>query len=187
MGWTSYNAPTQYKNGRTVIDRKTECNKLFDSERFEILKASMVGSTYYAAVRIRKTGDVFAEVILTRVNTKDYFNFAYKDLDETCGPSEDRCPKSILDLLTPTDSEYANNWRERCRARFENGNRNLGKLPIGSVIEIIESDGKTVQLVKHPPAYQFKSWFWYDPMNHKYRKKSSIANRTFTVIKRGDC
>lgn len=181
MGWTSYNAPTTYKKGRIVIDRKTECNKLFDSERFEILKASMVGSTYYAAVRIRKTGDVFAEVILTHVNTKDYYNFAYKDLDEDCGPCEDKCPKSILDLLTPTDNEYANNWRERCRARFENGNRNLGKLPIGSVIEYTGFDGKQYRLRKCAPAYQFKTPFWMYTDVHKYCQKSHIPNNWILV------
>ena len=32
------------------------------------------------------------------------------------GPCESECPASILDTLTDTDSEYAVNWRARCRA-----------------------------------------------------------------------
>lgn len=32
------------------------------------------------------------------------------------GPCEAECPVAILDLLTPTDAEYAVAWRERCRA-----------------------------------------------------------------------
>jgi len=40
-------------------------------------------------------------------------------LDESCGPCEDNCPASILDLLTPTDREHALDWRRRCRANLE--------------------------------------------------------------------
>lgn len=41
------------------------------------------------------------------------------------GPYEDDCPRSILDLLSPTDNEYANAWRARCRARLERRARKL--------------------------------------------------------------
>jgi hypothetical protein len=37
-------------------------------------------------------------------------------MDETCGPYEKKCPLSILNLLTPTDNEWANEWRKQCRA-----------------------------------------------------------------------
>ena len=37
-------------------------------------------------------------------------------LTEHMGPCEAECPAVILDLLTPTDTEYAITWRERCRA-----------------------------------------------------------------------
>ena len=40
-------------------------------------------------------------------------------MGESSGPCEDHCPASILSLLSPTDSEYANNWRERCRKNIE--------------------------------------------------------------------
>ena len=32
------------------------------------------------------------------------------------GPHECDCPETILDLLTPTDRPYAQQWRARCRA-----------------------------------------------------------------------
>ena len=47
---------------------------------------------------------------------RDGMDFGYKDMSESMGPCEDHCPERILDLLTPADSEYANEWRERCRA-----------------------------------------------------------------------
>jgi hypothetical protein len=36
-------------------------------------------------------------------------------MTEDMGPCEAECPKQIIDLLTPTESSIANEWRERCR------------------------------------------------------------------------
>ena len=38
----------------------------------------------------------------------------YKDMEESMGPYECDCPALILDLLTPTDRDYALHWRARC-------------------------------------------------------------------------
>ncbi|WP_339454568.1 DUF6927 domain-containing protein, partial [Pseudomonas sp. EA_5y_Pfl2_R50] len=46
-------------------------------------------------------------------------------LDESMGPCEDNCPAHILDLLTPTDKEYAIDWRRRCRANLERRTRKI--------------------------------------------------------------
>ena len=46
-------------------------------------------------------------------------------LDESMGPCEDNCPAHILDLLTPTDKEYALDWRRRCRANLERRARKI--------------------------------------------------------------
>ena len=154
MGWTSYDAPTTYnsKTMRWEVDRKAECDKLFncsmvnDLGKYEVLKSRMVGSTYYAAVRMTKYAteteseqvQVIAAVVLTSTNIKDYYNFSYKDMDETVGPHESKCPKSILDMLTPTDSEFANAWRQRCYDNIKTNNNpnGLAKLPVGSVIKV---------------------------------------------------
>lgn len=156
MGWTSYHA-THYKNGK--VDRKAECDAYFmeDLNRgfYDVLKSSMVGSTYYAAVKpLKKYKDVntkeiidipkeeqrvFGVVFLTSVDNKDYYNFAYKDMDESMGPYKYDCPKSILDLLTPTESKYANEWRKACYenlAKKKNPN-GLNKLPVGTVIKVV--------------------------------------------------
>ena len=60
-------------------------------------------------------------------------------MDETCGPYNCDCPKAILDLLTPTDSEWANKWRQACRETLANKAKPnaLNKLPIGTVIKFI--------------------------------------------------
>lgn len=134
MGWTSCHAYENYRNGKPYIDRKVECDRIFNDNmvtytkpcqiigKFEVLKSSMVGSTYYAAVKRTKFATeiepeesiVFAAICLTSTDMKSYYNFSYKDMDETCGPYECKCPVGILKLLTPTDNEYANEWRQAC-------------------------------------------------------------------------
>ena len=71
--------------------------------------------TYYAAVQVKQNdvgGAVFAVVckVLWNPNRKTGEQFGYKDMDESMGPCEDNCPRRILDLLTPTESEHAIDW-----------------------------------------------------------------------------
>lgn len=174
MGWTSMNA-TYYKNGR--VDRKAECDKIFNDDmvswgddhrvigKYEVLKSSMVGSTYYAAVKKTKFATetepelsyVFGAICLTSTNMKDYHNFAYKDMDETCGPGYCDCPKGILDLLSPTDNEWANEWRKACYENFtkKKNPNSFNKLPVGTVVKVVMpfdtkyfSEGQEVKLQK---------------------------------------
>lgn len=158
MGWTSYHA-THYKKGN--VDRKAECDAYFmdglNQGYYEVVKSAVVGRVYYAAVKpLKKYGDEYVNgervvvdipvneqkivgvVILTSTDSKDYFNFSYKEMDESCGPCYYDCPKGILRLLTPTDNEYANNWRNKCYEQLEkkkNPNA-LNKLPVGTVIQV---------------------------------------------------
>ena len=189
MGWTSYRA-TYYKNGK--IDRKAECDAYFmeglNRGHYKVLKSAMVGSTYYAAVQaiLKSAGKdengeykyepipenerrTFGVVFLTSTDRKDYFNFAYKDMDESCGPCQCDCPKGILDLLSPTDNEWALNWRKACYeniAKKKNPNT-LNKLPVGSVIKVIMpfntkyfSEGAEIKLAKRQNWHNTRS-AWY--------------------------
>lgn len=159
MGWTSYCA-THYKNGK--IDRKAECDAYFleglNRGYYDVLKSAMVGSTYYAAVQHLKryigkdeSGEsqyedvpenertTFAVIFLTSTNSRDYFNFSYKDMSENSGPYKCDCPKGILDLLSPTDNEYALEWRKKCRENIARRNSltSLNKLPTGTQIKVV--------------------------------------------------
>lgn len=116
MGWLFYNSTYYKPNGS--VDRKKELESGF-SEGYTVLKSSMVGAVYYGAIKKDDTGDVFGYVALTSSDKKGGYNFGYKSMDETCGPYENKCPLAILDLLTPTDSEFANAWRKRCREYHE--------------------------------------------------------------------
>lgn len=154
MGWTSQHATIYTGSG---VNRKAECDKLFEPDR--LIKSAMVGSVHYAA--IKGTYDdpeaVWCAVTLTKVNNSDYWNFSWKDLDETCGV-EAKCPMSIINLLTPTDNKRANEWREECKKyHAEKKKYNLSALPVGTVLKL--EDGTLVK--KMAPNHQFKrNWYW---------------------------
>src|SRR3546814_3141971 len=94
-----------------------------EDHRLTVLKSTVVGkNVYYAACERVAVADgariVFAVVCLVRYTprARDGYIFAYKDMDETVGPCASKCPASILSLLTPTESQWANAWRARCRS-----------------------------------------------------------------------
>ena len=118
MGWAFYNASNYKPNGR--VDRKKEADETF-SEHYTVIESVMVASVHYAAIKNERTGAVSAAVTLTATaNRGSGSNFGYKGMSENMGPSDAKCPISILELLTPTDDEYAIKWREKCYAYHSN-------------------------------------------------------------------
>ena len=198
MGWTSYRALNYRKDG--TIDRRAECDAYFmeglNRGHYRVEKSTMVGSVYYAAVTSLKkyVGNdryedlpeddqfTFAVVFLTIVDMKDYYNFSYKDMDESCGPFSYDCPESILKLLSPTDNEFALNWRKKCREHLQK-RKTLKNAPIGTTIEFVftgsgksEFEGKTIQFYKHRPAYQFRKPFWFSEEYGMYIQERLIPD-----------
>lgn len=193
MGWTSYNAK-YYKKGK--IDRIAEVKSHFkEDENYKVLKASAVGSTIYMAVEreINNEKIVFCAVYLTSTNMKDYYNFSYKDMDETVGPCQRECPESILKLLTPTDSEWANEWRADCweniRKKKEKRKdpNSLANLPIGSVIEMkYWVDDMPILKLKKINYGGYKSPIWYSSeTGYKYPVKT-IEFQGYKVLSRAE-
>jgi hypothetical protein len=133
MGWLFYNSTNLLPNGE--VERKKEIDEGF-SDGYTVLKSSIVGTVYYGAIKNNTTGDVFGYVCLTSSDKRRGYNFGYKSMDETCGPNESKCPLSILKLLTPTDSKWANEWRERCRNYHEQKKSPTAykNLPIGTKV-----------------------------------------------------
>lgn len=106
MGWTG----TYRQRGQSDKD-------FFQSEfgnDCEILDTARKGMTAYLKIRSIKTNEIFAAIILTRINRGEY-NFYYKDMDESMGPIECQCPLRILEGLSEPSNEYAKQWRENVR------------------------------------------------------------------------
>ncbi len=112
MGWTGMHRPKGIKDIDWLRGEMTD-------GRYEVLDTARVGFTIYAAVRNTETDEVNALVILVRHDRDPYYNFYYKDMDETMGPYEHKAPERILDLLTPTTNETALEWRAKARAYHE--------------------------------------------------------------------
>ena len=133
MGWTyEYHATHHDARGRVdrraCLDEKLTWESKDESgnvvKRVRPIRSAMVGATYYAACRSEFTdgrpAEVWAAVALTdaRRNPRDGTEWGYKLMCEEEGPNADRCPASVLRLLTPTKDEWAREWRDRCRARL---------------------------------------------------------------------
>jgi hypothetical protein len=122
MGWLYMYSMDGHKTPKQYLDAQFT----FENERrkLTVLDSAAKLGTYYAAVEsiAKATGEreVFALVCLTNYRPKGFSDgttFGYKDMDETMGPNACECPARILDLLTPTTNDYANEWRKNCRER----------------------------------------------------------------------
>ena len=194
MGWTSQRATFYTDDGK--VDRKQEvlhlCNENSENGEWKVLKIANVGSTFYCAVqRTRPNGEryVFGEVVLTSTTSKDYFNFSYKTISEDCGPCEDNCPPSILNLLSPTNSEWANNWRKRCyenaeKARIKKQDpHSLKNLPLGAVVEFINPRTKETEQVRKTKHPMFKRPIWICVDKNVRYLQTQIDKLPYKVIK----
>jgi hypothetical protein len=152
----------------------------------------MVGSTYYAAVKYKDTGEVFAAVFLTSTYRKDYHNFGYKDMDETCGPGAAyaKCPVGILALLTETDNEFAIEWREKCRKYHadKKSPMSFANLPLGTKILwtvphenfVHLKKGDRVELVKRKLGKRLTAWV--DVKRYRRIKPQYVETKDMEII-----
>uniref|UniRef100_UPI0025975C6D DUF6927 domain-containing protein n=1 Tax=uncultured Sulfitobacter sp. TaxID=191468 RepID=UPI0025975C6D len=129
--------------------------------RTTLVKASKVGSTWYAAAKVvacdagplvdrtyvtDKDGSfTFGAVFLTRY---DDGCWGYKDTEESAGPCASCAPLSLLNLLSELKDpdSYAHAWRQRCRdwaaiPDYAEGD----KIKLASPVTL--GDGSTCQIV----------------------------------------
>lgn len=146
MGWTFTSKGSQ--TTKEFFEKEFNYDK-GDGRSGKIIRFSATWTTAYMAYEIKvpetkdENGnvlpakrDVIAIVCLIRhvPRALDGYTFGYKDMTENMGPCESRCPKTILDLLTPTTSEYANDWRKRCWDRI-NKRKAAPKVKAGDLIK----------------------------------------------------
>ena len=117
MGWTTTHKPAGQSASAFL---REHFNEETETLRWEMLDIAIIEfRTAYAAIRKtdKTTGEslVFGVVCLLDYRPSDEYNFGWKEIEESMGPVESDCPARILDLLTPTASEFAIEWRARCR------------------------------------------------------------------------
>lgn len=180
MGW-DYQHVTQPINRVELI--KKEYTWETETKRYTPIKGVCVNQVVYLAVeetnKQSEEKNVFAIVAPTRV-TRDYFNFGFKSISEDCGPYFYDCPASILDLLTPTTSDYANKWREECRQQYQKkidqkkGAINLSKCELGTKIVIKHPlTNEDIVLEKYQP-FKRKRAIWLDKERNTFYPMTRI-------------
>lgn len=121
-----------YTQTKINLPVKEECNALYTCTIHsgnktlihKVLDSSIVGSCCYGAVELKTIDDsgnlldsmIYAGICKYRILGNG--EWIYKDMDETCEPCETKCPKRILDMLTPTESKYALTWRKKCYENY---------------------------------------------------------------------
>jgi hypothetical protein len=113
MGWTSYHR----QPGQSDLEHLR--SELIDRTRgYELLDGMTVANVFYGALR-EPDGAISALVVLQQRNPRAQFNYSRKEIDETMGPGEARCPARILDMLTPIgECHHEGHWCVHCGAEL---------------------------------------------------------------------
>ena len=107
MGWTSVNKP-----------KGMSLDEFFDKE-FKCDSLKLIGkgytknlSEYYRACYNVERGVYFALVCKIHFG-KGYYNFSYKDMDESENPYFYNCPKRIMDIIERSEpvNDMSKEWR----------------------------------------------------------------------------
>src|SRR5690606_11934732 len=143
MGSTGHYIGSDWSwNGNTREYLDKQINGVYNGISWEVLHSETKGSVYYAAVKRTNLGSgdsyVFAMVQPYKFYGKGWNReLIVKDQDESMGPYACEASAKLLNLLSPTDSEYANRWREDCRKNIEKRKESKAKsekLEVGDVI-----------------------------------------------------
>lgn len=164
MGWTFENADTLNHTRLQLV--KEMCEWSNDDYSHKVAYAYQNGSVCYLAVRRThlRTGEstVYGLVVLTAIRNDDYYNFGTKFIEESAGPCYYCAPKKLIAMLSPTVSNYANEWRKTC---LENHQRRssrkkeaalLRSLPLGSVIRVHDPIETRVTPYEHSGRRRYK-------------------------------
>lgn len=194
MGWLYMTSLKGHSGPRQYLD--AQFTQRGSDATSSVLRSALVGMrVYYAAVeRVRFASnerEVWAAVCLVRYNPRDRegYVFGYKDMDESMGPYECDCPEPILDLLTPTDLEYALQWRARCRENIAARRAKAAKpCPrAGQVIVFDEplrfADGRSFGRLEVVADPQGKSAVLFRaPGSGSLYRISNIKSRTYRLV-----
>ena len=134
--------------------RKQLIDHLCYGNGVETLKRKFVGNNMWAVQRT-KDGITFACLYLIKGRNESRDGWGYKDCDETMGPYDHNFPVSWLDLLSPIESEYANEWRKRVRERAEQ----MARFKVGTTWERADGTVYTIVQRRSPTSLRVKDQF----------------------------
>jgi hypothetical protein len=153
MGWTFM--PSRGRDAIEIIRSALEWeNDIFTDK---VIDHAVIGTTVYLLVcrtpkAARKPSTTYVNdadgsfrwlaVVLTR-KARDAYDFGYKDLEESMGPVEARCPRRLIDGASPlrhpdpaADGNYAARWRQKCLDQATAKTRRKAELVHGATIRL---------------------------------------------------
>jgi hypothetical protein len=120
MGWSF----SHYVNKQELVNEKVRQFKESESNH-KYIDHALVGNHLWIAVSCERGGKPtnFIVLYLIKNDRKGYYNWGYKDIDESSHPFYYTCPLRLLDktdALSPKDSEDSVEWRKRVREYHAN-------------------------------------------------------------------
>lgn len=121
MGWLF---STRWPTKSAIIQHLTETRSWESAKGLMVTRETLAkcvrGNVLYAAHRGHRSDGVEERYICVYLLGADGDNgWGYKDMDESMGPCEAKCPPKYFDLVGPPPNDYAAAWREKCRAYAE--------------------------------------------------------------------
>lgn len=150
MGWTGLHKP---KGQKVTEFFKNEFEQTFipnEKTGFKVLEDTANFQAYFAILERKDcaTGEEqkFVLIVLYQASKgNDYYNFHYKEIEESCGPYV-IAPKSFMKkvekYVPEAPSKYAKEWRQRCYDYYKKVEK-AKNLEAGDKVEIY---GKTYTL-----------------------------------------
>lgn len=146
---------------------------------YEVLKASVVGTRVYAALKISGHGEKPLVRAVVNLTSKQGDYIFIKQQLETVGPCDYDCPPSILNLLTPVNDKDAQEWRLKCKEKTDRKNI-LRKLAPGSRIKY--APGTEFCRILILERYKNRKYWVLESDRSVYIKTNSILLNGFKVL-----
>ena len=170
MGWTSTWVNFSSRDSTRIKDFLAD--EWNSGGIFSVVDYSKKGNTVYMAVKKLDTEEIFAVVTLISFSGGEFY---WKTMDESMGPVEAECPQRILKRLTPTDYEFAQDWRDRCWQYHKTNKIRSQKYKHGDILEFPREisfmngfNGKVFILVKEGRSTYFAPFKGQNDMSQVY-------------------
>jgi hypothetical protein len=155
-----------------------------DVRKVETIKHTCVGNTLWAVKRDTNVANNESELYIAcyLLSAERNFGWGYKDMDESCCPTQRTCPPSYFDEVPMPNTEWAQQFRDDCRAFYERRKR-ARSFKDGDVIEFAQ----TIEFTDDSTHTRFTyhkvdgKGVWVGGNGRRYRLSASCFALPYTV------
>lgn len=194
----------KYYVNPTTCDRKKEAIDLLTIDNDDIKCIPVMtkrgpavcrqNNLVFAAMEVTDKSTNTKKIVCKIVNTKTNLRYdkilRYEIFDESdCPEKYATCPSRILKLLSISDDDNVNNWREACRDELallaceKNTNGSLTTLEIGAQIKLNKKSSNGAEIILEKVVdFSYKKPYWQDIETFKRFKKCDIQAIGYTIL-----